>query len=288
MHKLLKTETVPITKEYVSYFSSLPTTSGDRDRRSRKGKRQISGLFSKLRNGIFHTPKWAVAILDGKTYRVNGGHSSLMLEELNGDFPDGMVAIIDTFECDSRADIADLFRQFDPKDSARSKLEEVNAAKAIYDALSDVSPTNVKRAVDGIARYRTYILGQWLNNDDKIRLVHDHTKFILFADEFLSIPFMVKIGARVAMFETHSRSPSLALKFWSEVIDESKSQPKSGPRKLTEFLRRIHHPENNNQKLQGSVECTYAKCIHAANQFKHGGGTLLSYHAKAGPPKLRW
>ncbi len=288
MHKLLKTETVPITQEYVSYFSSLPTTSGDRDRRSKKGKRQIAGLLSKLRDEIFHTPKWAVAVLDGKTYRVNGGHSSLMLEELNGDFPGGMVAIVDTFECDSRADIADLFRQFDPKASARSKLQEVNAAKAVYAALSDVSPTNVNRAADGVARYQRYILGQRLNDDDKIRLVHEHTKFILFADEFMQVPFMVKIGARVALFETHRQSPSLAWKFWTEVKDESNSKPGSGSRKLTAFLRKVHKPQSPKENLLGSLECVYAKCIHAANQFKHGGSTQLSFHPKAGAPKLLW
>lgn len=288
MHQLLKSEIVPITKEYVSYFSSLPVVGGDRKRESRRGKRRIAQLRAKLQDGIFHTPKWAVAVLNGVTYRVNGGHSSLMLEELNGEFPSGMVANVDTFQCEHRVDLADLFRQFDPKEGARTAGEVVDAAKAVYPVLSDISITNVRRAADSLARHGRYILDRVVSTDEKIRLVHHHVDFILFADQFLSLKSMQKIGIRVALVETYEKSPPLALEFWAEVKNESNSDPESGSRKLAEFMRIIMNPVNNSQILRGRLECTYAKAIHAANQFKRGGKTNLCFHSKLGPPKLRW
>ena len=246
MYKLLKTEIVQLTPEYVSYFSSLPTKKGDRDRHSKKGKRRVARLRSKWDDGIFHTPKWALAILNGKTYRVNGGHSSLMLVGLNGEFRGGLKAVVDTFECDDHADIAELFHQFDPKDGVRSKDEVTNATKAIYSQLNNITTSSVLKATEGVARHRHYILGQYLTYDDKLRLVHECVDFILFAREFVTIPFMYKIGARVALFETYRKSPSLALKFWTEVKDESNSKPGTGARKLTTFLRGVYKPENSN------------------------------------------
>jgi hypothetical protein len=66
---------------------------------------------------------WAVAKIGDKEYRVNGQHSSTVLSELNGEFPQGLKVHMDTYEVDSNDGLALLFRQFDSRKSGHTPTD---------------------------------------------------------------------------------------------------------------------------------------------------------------------
>jgi hypothetical protein len=66
---------------------------------------------------------WAVAKIGDKEYRVNGQHSSAVLSELNGEFPQGLKVHMDTYEVDSNDGLALLFRQFDSRKSGHTPTD---------------------------------------------------------------------------------------------------------------------------------------------------------------------
>ncbi len=58
---------------------------------------------------------WATAKFGDKEFRMNGQHSSAVLSELNGQFPEGLKVHLDSYEVDTKEGLALLFRQFDSR-----------------------------------------------------------------------------------------------------------------------------------------------------------------------------
>ena len=91
--------------------------------------------------------------MDGKMLRVNGQHSSIMLAELNGGFPEGLLVHIDEYVVDGQNGLALLFRQFDDRKSGRSTADISGAYQNLVTALQGVAKPVGKLGVEGIAWY---------------------------------------------------------------------------------------------------------------------------------------
>ena len=96
---------------------------------------------------------WAIAKVGDKEYRVNGQHSAGVLAELNGQFPQGLIVHLDTYEVDSLDGLALLFRQFDSRKSGRTPTDVSGAYQGLYPELRDVPRNAAKLAVEGAAWY---------------------------------------------------------------------------------------------------------------------------------------
>jgi hypothetical protein len=94
----------------ISNGASIRLLSGENDPREGGGRQLIA--FN-----------WAVAKIGDKEYRVNGQHSSAVLSELNGEFPQGLKVHMDTYEVDSNDGLALLFRQFDSRKSGHTPTD---------------------------------------------------------------------------------------------------------------------------------------------------------------------
>lgn len=288
MHHLICTETVPLTPELAANFAGLPSFKGDRQRDSSAGMARIAWLERILHEGKFHTPKWATAELDGIMYRVNGGHSSMMLATVNGDFPKGMVAVIDRFRCETRDDLADLFDQFDNRHSIRSGTDKINAHKGVYDDMDSVSPTDVNRAISGIAYFLTDDGQQRrLDEEERIRLIHQYRPFILWAAQFTGRRQFSGVGVVAAIFATWSRSPRLATEFWTQVAEESHPDNWNGSRVLAAFLRdNIGRRKFGTSTPLYNQRVYYVKSIHGWNAWRRNATTDLKYHENCQWPRL--
>ena len=288
MHRHIATEVVSLTKELADNFSGLPTFKGDRSRDTAAGRSRIAWLEQLLHDGKFHTPKWATAALDGTIYRVNGGHSSAMLANLNGAFPKNMQCVIDRFACETRDDLADLFSQFDPRQSLRRITDKINAHKGVHDDLDSVSPTDIQRITSGIAYYVAHDGdGPHLDEDAKIRLVHREQPFILWASQFSGKRHFSMTGVAAAMYATWTRHRHEAEVFWEEVRDRSNPSNTNASRMLGEFLI-----ENVSKKKYASgaplwsTRAYFVKSIHAWNAWNRNETTNLRYMEDCGWPKI--
>src|SRR5712675_629850 len=115
--RLVNAEVKPITKELVTQFHRMKASPTERELNSLR----VRHLREKVDAGQMTTFQWAIARLKGQDYRVNGQHSSTMLDELaqapNGAFPSDAKVHLDTYEVDDEAELAILFRQFDDRKS---------------------------------------------------------------------------------------------------------------------------------------------------------------------------
>lgn len=284
MHKFIDTVVMDLTQETAEEFSSLPASTGDRDRDTPKGRRHIEWLKGLVEDGIFHTPKWATARLDGKLYRVNGGHSSMMLAELNGEFPKGLSVSVDRFSCDTPFDLADLFMQFDTRNSIRTFTDKVNAHKAACPNLADVNPTYVGRAIYGIAWSRSWSEGApaKLTGDERFVLIDENQDFILWAKKYMGAKKMSGVPKVASMFETFELYPFAATHFWNEVVMEDHPNNKHPTRKISEYFKALLMAGSGKNK--NNLMTTYVKIVHAWNAAVRGKTTDMKCYSRAPVP----
>lgn len=286
MFKQVSLDLVPLTRSFAKTFSEMPTYGGDRDRESLTGKRRIQWLETKIEDGEFYSPVWSTARLGGREYRVDGGHSSRMLTHLNGSFPQGLQVAIRRFDCRTEMDMAMLFDQFDHRRSLRDMKDKINAHKAIEPNLSDVSMSNLKILLAGLS----YCLSgcgeeRSLDEDERVRLLHEHQKFIKWGARFLSA-YTRRCGVIAAMYAMWRKNEWEAEVFWDEAINASNPDAISPTRRLNTFLM-TSHADIRAGLNKWNQRAMYVKCIHAWNAWKKGHQTDLKYHPRAPLPSVR-
>jgi len=291
MFRQTGSENVALTRDYADHFSKLPACKGDRKRDSVRGKERIEFLGRLLEEGKFHDCDWATATLGGVLYRVNGGHSSLMLSRVvseDGNHPLGINARILHFHCDTLEDLADLFDQFDRPESMRTQVEKIGAHKGAIDMLDSISSTTVSRCIAGVAWHmRDDGNSDALAQDEKIKLIHENVGFILWAKPYVSLRRLNSVGTVAAMYTCYGRNRALASCFWDLVKDESHESSMNASRILAVFLRGPAAFQKN-KASKWSSRAVYAKCIHAANAWRMECTTALKYVEAAPLPRLKW
>ena len=97
--KLLKSEVKPLTRELAAQFREMDPSPTERD----LNPQRLKHLREKADAGLLVNFHWARARMGGKWLRMNGQHSSNVLCDLNGSFPDGLYAHLDDYEVGLRA-----------------------------------------------------------------------------------------------------------------------------------------------------------------------------------------
>jgi hypothetical protein len=151
--KFVGSETLPLTRELAETMHKMTPSPTERELNSKR----VEHLREKLLAGLFHPPYWVKAIVDGNEYRANGQHSSAMLVQANGHFPEGLVAHLDTFECSGMDALALLFRQFDDRKSARSPADIAGAYQGLQNDLDELPRHIGKLGVEGICWCRQFV-----------------------------------------------------------------------------------------------------------------------------------
>lgn len=275
----ISTSVKPLTKELAREVSKMPGYKGERP--LRRGR--VEFLRSRLDEGFFYPPRWSFVRIGDTTYRANGQHSSFMLSESDGNFPKSLNVIIDEFNASSLLDVADLFGQFDNRKCTRTPMELVNAHARVHGELDQMSPTRLAASVAGIAYGMCDGRVGIGDAEWRARLTHQHTRFILWADEFLATRFMSRAPVVGAMFRTYGIDQADALVFWHYVRDENHPDRRHASRMLADFLR-------DNQIGEGKsfwgARAFYVKAIHGWNAYRRKATTNLKYTALAGIPTI--
>ena len=270
-----------LTRELAEDFATMPAFRGERALNTKR----INWLFARLRQGQFHPPRWAVAQLNGATYRVNGQHSSYMLANLaNGLFPQGTTVLIDEYACESEQDLADLFMQFDAPRSQRTQAESCAAHARTHDELGELTPTACQNIVTAIAWYLRHVLGVQTDREASARLVHEHKPFFVQLGHLFSQRFFARAPVGAAIFATWNVHPETAQQFWELVRDEDHLLNDHPTRTLARFLREELSKDANKRDAFG----LYARCVHAWNAYRDGRmASVLRHHRGAGLPKVK-
>lgn len=218
LFELVSSETMPLTAEMAKEFSAMQASPTERPINDRR----VKHLLSKAEDDLLTPFGWSVAVVDGVKYRMNGQHSSNMLNSLNGNFPDGLKVHMDTYQVPSMEGLAMLFRQFDDRVSSRGPADVAGAYQGLQPALKDVDKHSAKMAVEGISWQRKNIVGlPTQDKDDRYGLFNELELhgFIIWSGELLSkkTPEMKRVPILSAMFATFDTNEQKAREFWELV-----------------------------------------------------------------------
>src|SRR6516162_3027268 len=133
--RLVKSEVLPLTLKFAQEFRDLAPSPTERD----LDPRHIQMLREKAEAGHLITFLWSRVKLPGGSWmRANGQHSSQMLCEMNGEFPDNLKVHLDEYEVEGTTGLAMLFRQFDDRKSGRTSADVSGAYQGLYDDLRGI------------------------------------------------------------------------------------------------------------------------------------------------------
>jgi len=282
MFKLVSSQHVPLTPEFAKHFSELPSIDGDRDRNSPEGRRRVAWSRGLLRDGVFYTPKWATAELDGKLYRTDGGHTSGMLAEANGEWENAPPTVcVDHFVCDTYFDLVALFDHFNSPRSVRKRHDQTRAHAAAESVLNGVSPTAINCCLDGIVHCKAeFNTRRLVSPDSRARLIHDYAGFIAWAASYTKNRLFKRIGIAAAMFATFSANEEKAKEFWELAYTCSGGTDAPATRLMVWLRECIGSEQKWNHRAY------YCKCIQAWNAWRRNTGTALRYFPNKPLPRI--
>lgn len=220
---------------------------------------------------------WGVAELpqDGRIrrMRVNGQHSSWALMKLleEDQLPNNIVIRIDTYKVRTEADVVMLFRQFDARESARSREAIAHAYQGFQPDLSGCNPNLVKAAAVGVVWYRKNVLKDVVPiGDDVFQVVNESQlhPFFLMVNGILGngkSPELMTAPVMGAWFGSWLLNPGRAGEFWRGAAIGDLSEKQDASIDLDVELRRIG---KEHEKVKPNDR--YAKCVRAWHAFADG------------------
>jgi hypothetical protein len=243
-------------------------------------------LREKAEAGQLIAFNWATAKFGDKEYRMNGQHSSLVLAELNGQFPQGLTVHLDTFEVANTDELALLFRQFDNRKSGRTPTDVSGAYQGLYPELRDIPRSAAKLAVEGAAWYDRKIEGLPApSGDDAYTLFGKRSlhSFIKFVGEVFSVktPELRRQTIVAAMYGTFEKNEAEARKFWMEVSRGGVEFEDNHPTTVLDtFLKSVFEDKKKWDLKSASL---YQASVYAWNAYRENKAiTSVKYDTKKG------
>jgi hypothetical protein len=269
---LVSSATIPLTRELAAEFAGMAPSPTERDLSSSR----LRELREKIDGGLAVPFNWATAELDGKQYRINGQHSSRLLNEANGSFPEGVTVHRDHYKCDNDDGLIMLFRQHDPRGSGRSPADVAGTYQGFEDDLHEVPKDLAKMAIEGIAWFLKEIEGNApRKGDDRYTLFHDsdYHDFLLWVAGIFSVktPEMRRQTVLSAMWGTVDLAEQDARDFWDEVARGGNPSNDDAPSsKLDAWLKAIKAKDEKQVPHRLKAGAIYQGCIYAWNAFRRG------------------
>lgn len=282
MFKLISSETKPLTPDLAEKFKAMLPSPTERMFDPARAKM----LREKAEAGQLIAFNWAIAKLDDKEYRVNGQHSSAVLTELNGQFPQELKVHIDTYKVDSMEGLAGLFRQFDARKSGRTPMDVSGAYQGLYTDLAGVARGPAKLAVEGVAWYEKNVEGLPAPKGDDVytlfgkKALHDFIKWV--GDVFsIKTPELRRQTIVAAMYGTFDKNEAEARKFWMEVSRGGVEFEDNHPTTVLDAFLKSAVEDKRKQELKAGN--FYQASIYAWNAFRETKTiTSVKYDTKKG------
>lgn len=266
---LLKSESVPLTFELAREFKDMTPSPAERP----LSDRRMKYLQERAENNLLVNFNWITAELDGKTYRCNGNHSSNMLFQLNGKFPEGLYVHRDHYGVEDVNGLVALFRQIDDRRSSRGPGDVAGAFQGLSPELNDVSRPIAKVGVEAISWWARHVEGvSAVVGDDQYELLGDERcfNFLRWLDDTLSMktPELRSVPCIAAMYASFDKNEVEARTFWHDVarggIDFKEAAPATT---LDLWLKGLK--EITDTKKKPKPGAVYQGCVYAWNAFRN-------------------
>ena len=256
-------------REFAIIHNSLPASPTERPIEPDRIKR----LRAVLLEGRAISFAWSTVVFQGKTYRMNGQHSSQVLAKLDSPLPEAMVFHVDRYEAETKEGMGDLFCQFDARWSSRSRGDVAGAYQGLVEGVAGCARDKAKLAIEGVLWFRRWREKVPVETDDKAyKLFFEESlhPFIKFVDEVLSIktPEMKNPGVMAALYETFSlRNEEAARAFWKHVALDDQTDDTRPSSVLSKELVAIKEKARGESTPRAEI---YGKCVKAWNAFRAG------------------
>lgn len=265
--KLLSATTAPITPALVAEWRALKPSVTERD----FDERHANYLLDKIRAGNAVSFHWAKARKGNDEIRMNGQHSGYALEKLNGEFPAGLQAHIDTYEVYGDEGEAQLFRQFDDRRSNRDRVDVSGAYQMLEPELQGVNRKIAKRAVEAIGWHDQHVekVGKLVGDDVYTLFAKPVTHaFILWQGELFSLKTkeLEAVPIVAAMWRMWNKNQGHAKIFWDLTARGGEAGDESHPAtRLDEWLLAAKLKELPKNPAPGEY---YNGCVYAWNAYR--------------------
>lgn len=265
--RLLKSEVKPLTRDLAEAFRTMEPSPTERD----LNPSRLKHLREKADAGQLVSFHWARAKMGNKLLRVNGQHSSNMLCDLNGSFPDGLFVHLDEYEVDGPAGLGLLFRQFDDRKSGRSSGDVSGAFQNLEPALQGANKRIAKLAIDGYAWYARTLEGIPVPSGDAVYSLFNEQRlhpFVLWLNDVFSMktPEMARVPVVAAMYATFIANETEARQFWSQVAAGGKEYEDNAPSTILDnWLKSAKEGSIKEPLKPGEF---YQGCIYAWNAYR--------------------
>ena len=273
-YRLITSEVKDLTEDEVRKFRTHTATATERQ--LKEGR--VEHLREKAERGLLVTFHWvtaAVKELNGQIRRMNGQHSSIMLDKLiaAGKFPKGLKVHLEHFEVDDGNALALLFRQYDDRASSRQPIDVSGVYQGLHDELAGVNRKIGKLAIDGYAWYQRVVekVPQTPMGDDVYASFNNKGlyPYILWLNELFAARSkeMQYPPVVAAIVGTYMTNEGAARAFWQDVVNLPNGDDEPTPQNvLSNWLLAIRA-----EKVERPDPAhLYQGCIHAWNAYRDG------------------
>lgn len=276
-YKVIKDETVNLTKERAYEFLEMTTFQGERA----VSENHVQFLFDEWAGGrfIWHHIILACAELNGTRYRINGQHTCWMrinipakAEPVKADCREI------TYRVDTEDQLRTLYSTFD-----RNKTRSVGHVSKVL-----LMETPAGRDLPGhiigkmVAGFKVYWCEDWshmardgMNTNEVIGLITKrYSDLFNVVGHFVRIhmedhTFVRRSATIAAMLATFEKSVQAAGDFWTPVCEGIGLEEKTDPRyQLRQFLLTHNHNFTQRDSNVVSVEDAYRVAINAWNKWR--------------------
>lgn len=262
-------------------YRDMEPCPGDRTRNESRCVKYHDAILE----GTFRTVEWAscTCLETGKTYRVNGKHTSFVMAEMNGTLPKNIWCLESKYLADTLSDVAELYATFDNSRTVR-KVSDTNRAFArSCSELNDVTDTTINQCTAGIIYALHPLTRGKFTQEQRARLMIKNIPFVLWFSGIIPDSASCKHFRRSAvvgaMLQSFLKDREASTTFWSEVRDGTNPEATAPSRVLERFLIATRGKANSDE--------VYAKCIHAWNAFRRNVKThgCLKWYPQAERPE---
>src|SRR5262245_17127841 len=219
MFELVNSEVRDLTLEFAQQFRDMEASPTER----LSDPKRIKHLRDKALAGQLVTFNWSTADLNGRKLRMNGQHSSKMLTELDGAFPQGLKVHLDEYRVPNEEGLALLLRQFDDRKSSRTALDVSAAYQGLHSEIRDINRKVAQHAIQGIVWHRRHVMGlpNMPTGDNTYMLFADkgYYPFIQWYASLMSSKTkeLEPEAVIAAVFATYDANETAAKEFWERV-----------------------------------------------------------------------
>lgn len=260
--KKLAAQLIKLTPDTLADFSQAIPLPGERSVKARR----TAQLRRLIQAGHFYGLDWARGRcrLDGRVYRLDGQHTTKLLNELLAHpdpavpFPADLPITLVEWEFDSiEADAPTLFNTFNNPLSVRSNTDMMETYQAFYPELAGIDVALLMKAMNGVLYYEKQQHDRAKKKDpDARRLQFDardmgvelhadrYRAFILWLVGFQELRLfkrtVTRSGLVASLYADWLENAETAQQFWTLVLSESAPDPDDETRSFAEQLKRMN------------------------------------------------